>query len=66
MLKTRPLGGIFLCSGKENVSSFETVWNIWTKILDPMDDFSMTSAIFPKFHGFSRPGKCNLKFHDFS
>ena len=26
-------------------------------------DFSMTSAIFPKIHDFSRPGKCIFKFH---
>ena len=26
----------------------------------------MALAIFPKFHDFSRPGKCTYKFHDFS
>ena len=55
---------IFLLDDKEHVSSFKIVRDIWTK--------KRNSSIFPwllyfsKIHGFSRPGKCIFKFHDFS
>ena len=71
MLKTQPFVAIFLLDDKENVSSFQTARNIWTKKRN-FHDFSMTSATFPKFHDLFqvlKPGGAlsnSMTFHDFS
>ena len=49
-------GDIFLLDDKENVSSFQTAQNTWTKM--KFRDFSTTSTISPKIKDFSGLGKC--------